>query len=178
MQERHDHEGREKVFELIKDVQVAQLVTCDEVGRMRSRPMVAQQNEFSGDLWFFTPRSSRKVREIERDGNVLLAYSDPSKQHYVNVRGRASVMIDAGKTRELWSEPMRVWFPKGPDDPDIALIRVHVDDADYWDSPSSTFVHAYGYVKAVVTGERPSPGEVAHVEMSDGGARRDHPEKV
>ncbi len=75
---------------------------------------------------------------------------------------------DPQKVRELWSEPVRVWFPKGPEDPDIALVRVRAREATYWDAPSSKFVMAYGYAKAVTTGERPQSGEigdVGHVEM-------------
>ena len=43
------------------------------------------------------------------------------------------------------------------DDPTIALIRVHPVKGEYWDSPSSTALHLYGYVKAAVTGESPKP---------------------
>jgi hypothetical protein len=61
---------------------------------------------------------------------------------------------------------MRAWFPKGTDDPQIALIRVHPAKGEYWDSPSSTLVHLYGYAKAVVTGESPKPGDQAKVNLS------------
>ena len=70
-----------------------------------------------------------------------------------------------GRRRNLWSEGLRTWFPKGSDDPRIALIKVDVDMAEYWDSPSSTMVYAYGYLKAITTGERPNPGENASVRF-------------
>jgi hypothetical protein len=60
---------------------------------------------------------------------------------------------------------VRVWFPKGPTDPDIALVRVRAREATYWDALSGAFVMAYGYAKAVTTGEPPHPGEVGHVEI-------------
>ncbi len=50
-------------------------------------------------------------------------------------------------------------------DPQARLVKVVADSVEYWDSPSSTMVHAYGYVKARMTGEPPSPGDVAHVKM-------------
>ncbi len=50
--------------------------------------------------------------------------------------------------------------PQGADDPALALVRVQVDIAEYWDSPSGTMLMAYGYVKAVTTGKRPDTGEV------------------
>ena len=97
---------------------------------------------------------------------MLLAYSDPRRQNYVSVRGTAQVVRDAARQKELWSEPLRVWFPKGAEDPAVALLRVKVEGAEYWDAPSSTLVHAYGYLKAVTTGEPPKPGDNDKVDFS------------
>ena len=146
---------RQKVWELIKDVGIALLVTTGEGGQMRGRPMAAMNKDFDGTLWFASRESAPKLGEIADHSHVLLAYSEPKSQHYVSVSGTAQVLRDVAKVKELWSEPMRVWFPKGPDDPDIALIRVDVHDAEFWDAPSSTWVYAVGYLKARLTGEAP-----------------------
>jgi hypothetical protein len=37
---------------------------------------------------------------------------------------------------------------------------VHPEKGEYWDSPSSTLIHLYGYAKAALTGSSPT-------EMSD-----------
>lgn len=166
METRSDQAARDKVFDLIKDIHVAQMVTIDAGGKLRGRPMVGQQEKFEGELWFFTSAQSGKIDEIEHHPEVLLSYSDPRSQTYVNVVGEAAVVRTPEKIRELWSEPVRVWFPKGAGDPDIALVRVDVKEAEYWDAPSSAFVHAYGYVKAVTTGKRPNPGETGHVDFT------------
>lgn len=165
MQHRSDEEGREKVMDLIKEVEFAQLVTHGTGGVMHSRPMVAVQTDADFSLWFMTKDGSRKVAELEADPRSLLVYSDGNAQNYVSVAGHAEIVRDRAKIRELWSEPMRTWFPQGKDDPSIALICVRPSVAEYWDSPSSTLVHAYGYVKSAVTGEPPKPGDVGHVDM-------------
>jgi general stress protein 26 len=160
VQTRTDQAARDKVWEMIRDVQVAMMVTLDDQGRMRGRPMRAVAlKEFSGTLWFFTSAPSPKTDEIRQDGRVLLAYSDPGRQNYVSVSGMAEVVRDVATQKEFWSEPLRTWFPKGPDDPNAALLRVEVEGAEYWDAPSSTLVHAYGYVKARLTGEPPKAGD-------------------
>lgn len=160
VQTRTDQAARDKVWELIREVQVAMMVTLDGQGRMRGRPMRAVAlKEFDGTLWFFTSQPSPKTDEIRQDDRVLLAYADPSAQNYVAVSGHAQVVRDAAKQRELWSEPLRAWFPKGAEDPHAALVKVEVEGAEYWDAPSSTFIHAYGYVKARLTGEPPQAGE-------------------
>jgi general stress protein 26 len=160
VQTRTDQAARDKVWQLIRDVQVATMVTLDAEGRLRGRPMRAVAlKQFDGTLWFFTSHPSPKAEEIRQDDRVLLAYADPSAQNYVSVSGHAQVVRDAAKQKQLWSEPLRAWFPKGPDDPHAALVKVEVEGAEYWDAPSSTLIHAYGYVKARLTGEPPQAGE-------------------
>ena len=148
------YNDRQKVWELIKEVRIALLVTSADQG-LRGRPMAAMNKDFDGELWFASRRDAPKLDEIKDDAHVLLAYSEPKDQNYVSVAGNARVVQDVAKVKELWSEPMRVWFPKGPEDPDIALIRVTVTSAEYWDSPSSAWVFAFGYAKARLTGEPP-----------------------
>lgn len=155
MNQKTDAGAREKVWELIKDIKTALLVTQNANGELQARPMVAMNKDFNGELWFFTSIASPKIDEIKRNENVLLSYSEPSDQNYVSVRGKARVSQDRGKIKELWSPAAHVWFPKGQDDPNIALIQVTVETAEYWDAPSSAFVYAYGYVKARLTGEVP-----------------------
>ena len=76
----------------------------------------------------------------------------------MSLSGNATLVTDKTLIEAHWSESMRTWFPKGKDDPEIALLKVTVTAAEYWDAPNSKMLHAYGYVKAVVTGESPSPG--------------------
>ena len=146
---------RQKVWELIQDIQIALMVTSGEGGALRGRPMAAMNKDFEGTLWFASRDGAPKLAEIDGDGHVLLAYSEPKSQNYVSVSGTAKVVHDSTKVKELWSEGMRVWFPKGPDDPSIALIAVTVVSAEFWDAPSSAWVYAMGYAKARLTGEAP-----------------------
>lgn len=159
----HHHtpsEARKKVVDLIEDVGFCMLATHAPDGGMHARPMVARQGDADGELWFFTGADSRKVGEIRREPKILLTYAEPKDQDYVALNGTAEVVRDTAKVRELWREPLRTWFPKGPDDPEIALLRVTLQNAEYWDSPSSAMVYAYGYAKARLTGEPPKPGDV------------------
>ena len=148
-------DDREKVWSLIKDIRIALMVTTGGDSHLHGRPMAAMNKTFDGELWFASRDDTPKLEEIASAPQVLLAYSEPKGQNYVSVSGSAKIVHDAAKVRELWSEGARVWFPKGPDDPDIALICVTVDSAEYWGSPSSAWVYATGYAKARLTGEPP-----------------------
>jgi general stress protein 26 len=163
---RSDAEAKRKVWEMIKDIDIAMMVTMDEQGRFRGRPMRASQKEFDGVLWFFTEAGSPKTGEVSQDERCLLAYSDPRRQDYVSVYGTAELVRDVAQQKKLWSEPLRTWFPGGAEDPKVALLKVTCEGAEYWDSPSSTLVHAYGYLKAVTTGEPPHPGANDKVDFS------------
>lgn len=151
----------QKLWELIKDVKIAMLTTEDADGVLRSRPMATQRVEFEGDLWFFTSASSKKVREAATHNEVNLSYADPGSNKYVSVSGSASLVRDPAKARELWNPIYKAWFPKGLEDPILALLKVEVNKAEYWDSPSSTMVQLAGFLKAVATGQtyQPGPGE-------------------
>ena len=154
----HDHrsnEGAEKLYKLIDDIRICMMTTVEQDGRLQSRPMYGLEADKAGDVWFFTRLESSKTTEISRDGHVNLAYSHPSKQHYISVSGRAEIVRDKGLIQDKWSEPMRTWFPEGKDDPQLALIRVHPEHGEFWDSPSSAVIHLYGYVKAAITGSPP-----------------------
>lgn len=168
METRQDETAHQKVFDLIKDIRVAQMVTVTAGGRLRSQPMVSRQETFSGELWFFTSAAAGKIGEIEQSGEVLLTYSDPARQNYVSFEGEGELIRETAKAEEVWSETMRVWFPKGPIDPDVALVRVRVREATYWDSPSSAFVVAYGHADAMATGGHIHPGDTRSVEFSRG----------
>ena len=153
-----DKNQADKLWDLISSIKFAMLTTEDG-GHLRSRPMAASQKGFDGVLWFFTRASSHKTEEIQADQRVGVSYADPDRQNYVSMSGSASLVRDKAAIDEHWSEILRSWFPKGKDDPDIALLRITVTQAEYWDAPNSTMVHAYGYLKARLTGSPPASGE-------------------
>ena len=133
----------EKLRALVKDIDFCMLTTADQDGTLRSRPMSTQQAEFDGDLWFFTAANTAKVEEVQRDHHVNVSYSDPEKNCYVSVSGTAQVMRDQAKINELWSPVLRAWFPKGPDDPNLALLKVTVNQAEYWDDTFISFLEFF-----------------------------------
>lgn len=157
-----------KLGELIEDIEFAMLTTVEEDGSLRARPMQTQKAGLDGALWFFTHAGTSKVEEIERERHVGVAYAKPEDNRYVSVSGTARTVRDRAKIEELWNPALKAWFPEGLEDPNIALIRVSVDHAEYWDAPSSTFVQLAGFVKAVATGETYKPGENEKLNLKQG----------
>ena len=61
---------------------------------------------------------------------------------YITLRGKASVSQERSKIKELWNAMYKAWFPKGKDDPEIAVLRVDISDGDYCEASSSKIVLA------------------------------------
>ncbi len=154
----------EKFKGLTEGIDFCMLTTING-GQLRSRPMSTQEMDESGDLWFFTSDETHKVDEIEKDNRVNVAYAKPDDNTYVSVSGSGSISKDRQKIEELWSPILKAWFPEGLDDPHLCLLKVSVEEAEYWDSPNSKIVQIYGFVKAMVTGEAAKGGEHGKVSL-------------
>jgi len=156
-------EGVARLAKLLQKFRIAMLTTVAEDGALTSRPMAVQEAEFDGDLWFFAQRDSHQVAYIRRQAEVGVALA--STDSWVSVAGTAEVVEDRDKARQLWNSGVEAWFPDGPDDPAIVLIKVHADGAEYWDSPGSRVTTMLSYAKSKVTGRRPDVGESRTVEL-------------
>ena len=157
-------ESIEKIRELTEGIDFCMLTTIDG-STLRSRPMSTQKFEFDGDLWFFTDDHTHKIDEIEKDPRVNVAYSKPDDNVYLSVSGRAQVVKDRAKIEELWSPILKAWFPEGLEDPSLCLLKIPVEQAEYWDAPSSKIVQLFGMVKAIATGQEADYGENKKIDL-------------
>jgi len=161
------HEENVKtVAALIKDIDFGMLTSVDADGTLHSRPMSCNKEvEFDGDVWFFTYGHTHKVEEIQAHPQVNVSFANPKSQTYVSLAGTAQLIRDKAKIEELWQPQLKAWFPKGTNEPDIALLKVTAHSAEYWDAPSSAVAHAVSLVKALATGKPAQPGENETVEL-------------
>ncbi len=163
--EHSQSEDVKKLAEMIKGIRIAMLTTADEDGSLRSRPMATQDTDFDGTLWFFTADDSPKVDEVQKERHVNLSFGDGGKNRYVSVSGTATLVKDAAKMKELYSPFIKGWFPDGLEDPKLALLKVEVSQAEYWDAPNSTVVRLAGFVKALVTHQPIQGGENEKIDL-------------
>ena len=107
------------------------LITHGADGQLRARPMAVLEIEASSRMWFISSEDSAKIHEISRDTDVHLVFQ---KDHdcYLSINGHATLVKDREKIAELWNEDFSPWFPQGKDDPEIILIAVTPQDAEYW----------------------------------------------
>lgn len=151
----------EKVYGILKEFSTAMFVTLGLGGRPAARPMhVARVDEEAGKLWFLTGKSGNLADELQKEAVTLLVFQKDNSA-YVSLRGRARLTQNASHIKDLWKEPYKVWFPEGPDDPNIALVEVDPMEAEYWDNRGlNKLEYLFESAKAYVKGETPDVSDI------------------
>jgi general stress protein 26 len=155
----------QKLSNLIDGIDIAMLTTRDINGRLHSRPMVTQEMDASGDLWLFTDCTSLKILEVTHEHRVNMAYVDPKLQKYISISGSAVLVADPEKMEELWKPIFFFWFPKGLDEPRLSLLRIQIDDAEYWDFSTNRGAKLASFAKSL-TGRSGTKNITEHGRLS------------
>ena len=161
---------REKLYDLIDDLEICMLTTRRPDGRLVSRAMATQKRAAGADLWFVTREGMAKLADIEQDPHINLAYYKDRTREWVSVSGIASISRDRQKIHELYATDWKIYFPEEgdprhgtKDDPRMVLIGVDVHAAVFLEVNKPQPVVLFELVKGWVTGEMPDVGEIHHV---------------
>lgn len=146
-----DEDPRETLAELLRGFRFAMVTTVDPAGKLTARPLTVQEAEFDGDLWFIVGRDSSVVAHARRTGTVGVALS--SNDAWVSLAGDAEVVDDRARLDEYWSAAVEAWFPDGPDDPAVTLLKVNAVSGEYWSSAGGRIATLVGLVKSKLTGQ-------------------------
>jgi len=142
----------DRVWGLMKKIGFAMLVMKDGA-KLRARPMTAYPERNENAIYFLTDARRHKDEEIARNPDINLSFADAGDQKYVSVTGTAVVSNDRAKIKQLFSTPAKAWW-NSADDPNIRVLKVTPDDAEFWDSPGKLI----SYVKmaaALASGTHP-----------------------
>lgn len=154
----------QKVADLIRGNRFAMLTTTSADGTIVSRPMALQDTDFNGDLWFFTRHDSRKIADLAAHPQVNVTVASGST--WVSLTGVGVEVDDLKRKRELWNAGVSAWFPDGPEDPEVRLLKVDATSAEFWDTPGGRLATLISFAKARVTGDQYSGGEHDTVDMT------------
>jgi len=151
----------EHLYDLLKDFDTAMLVTRSSEGHIHGRPMAVAELRADADAYFVTNIDSPKVAEITANPNVTLTFQ--SSNQFASVRGRVSIVRNQALIDRLWKKAWQVWFPKGPTDPAISLLKFDAQHGEYWDNAGAQGLqYAFEAVKAYAKGETPKSDEKQH----------------
>ncbi|WP_414044334.1 pyridoxamine 5'-phosphate oxidase family protein [Macrococcus sp. EM39E] len=118
----------DELFELIEKNDIAMLTTI-QGDKLVSRPMSYQEVDDNGDIWFITTRDTEKAEEILSDERVNVAFA---QKGFVSISGNAELVNDDSKKKEYWNKAIEMFLNTDYDDPNITLIKVNAESAEYW----------------------------------------------
>jgi general stress protein 26 len=147
----------DRVWDIMEDISVC-MVTTHAGGRMRSRPMHAIPDRDENAVYFITDIRGAKDDEIAAAPDVCLAFADIGDNTYLSVTGTAATVRDPAKAEEFWSTEAQAWWPRGPRDPAVRILRVVPEQAEYWDTRGNSVTVALKLVAARMTGREPDLG--------------------
>jgi general stress protein 26 len=153
-----DEKQADRVWEIIGRAPVCMMVTS-YAGGLRARPLEARPDRNAEVIWFLTDVRGLKDDEIEADCNICLTFVYPKDKVYLSITGDAFVSRDPARARMLWNEEQQIWWPGGPEDPNLLVVKVEPKRAEMWDGPASSAVAAFEFAKARITGDKPNLGE-------------------
>lgn len=142
---------REEILRALEQFRSGMLVTMRRDGALHGRPMRVAGHDEDGTVWFVTGAHSGKVDEVEKFEQAAAMFQAP--RLYLNLSGEAEVVHDPERLRSLWRESWRIWFPAGPDDPSITLLKLKPQSADLWDTRGLGILRvAIGAVRSFLQG--------------------------
>lgn len=65
---------------------------------------------------------------------------------------------------ELWNPAAEAWFPDGPEDPNVGVLKFTASGGEYWDTPGGRVATVFSFIKSKVSGE-PIEGDNGKVEL-------------
>jgi general stress protein 26 len=156
------------LWDLIKDTKFGMFTHRHADGMLHSHPLTTQNKSMDEGsiLYFFVPHSGEVAQRVQSDGKVNVSYANTSDDSYVSVSGTATVVDDMAKKEALWSSMAKAWFPGGAKDPNLALLEVKIQHAEYWDVKESKMVQLAKMASAAVTGKQPNLGEHKELNLS------------
>jgi general stress protein 26 len=160
-----EHEAR--VWDLLEKTGVGMLTTRFASG-LRARPMEPRPDRDGRAIYFITDVRGLKDDEVEAAPEVCLTLTNHKDKAYLSLTARASVLRDPLLAAKFWKSSDDVWWPEGPEDEHVRVLRLEPLRAELWDGPASSTVAAFEFAKARLTGAKPNLGENRKVTVEMG----------
>ncbi|MFO0678435.1 MAG: pyridoxamine 5'-phosphate oxidase family protein [Polyangiaceae bacterium] len=162
--ERHAHVG--KILATLRDVMFLSHSSGGhssggEFPAVSARPLHVTRLDDDHSMWFMVALDSKAVAEIRRHDVVSVTGHEGAR--WIHLTGRARVVDDRERVRAVWSKFHEVWFPDGPDDPNVGLVHFVPEGAEYWDTSGTRGLrYLFESAKALVTNTRVEPVPGSH----------------
>jgi len=157
-----DHETR--IWNIVEETAVGMLTTRF-TGGLRARPLEARPDRNGGVIYFIIDVRGLKDDEIAAAPEVCFTVTNAQDKAYLSITARASVLRDPLLAAKYWKKTDDVWWPGGPEDKHVRVLRLDPLRAELWDGPASSEVARHEFARARATGEKPNLGENRKVSI-------------
>lgn len=103
-------------------------------GQSHSEPLTAQLDKDQVDtIWFFIGKDNR----LAKGGSAMAQFVSKGQDFFACLSGSVTVDNNQAMIDKLWSKSVEAWFPGGKADPNLALLRFDIDEAELWETDMS-----------------------------------------
>jgi general stress protein 26 len=165
---KNEAKSHETLWDLIKDTRFCMLSHRHADGSLHSHPLTMQNKALDehASIYFFVSKKTEVGQRLRQDGNVNLSFANVKDDTWVSISGRATILEDARKKKELFGVIDKAWFD-GPEDPEMELVEVRIDEAEYWNVKENKLLQLLKMGTAAATGKRPNMGEHAELHFNN-----------
>ncbi|MBI5547010.1 MAG: pyridoxamine 5'-phosphate oxidase family protein [Deltaproteobacteria bacterium] len=159
--------GIEELQQLLQQFDTALLTTRGGDGHFHTRPMALQARSVEDGLWFATSERTAKVADLENDAHCGVAlYQGGHTPTYVSVSGTGELVHDRETIRRMWSPSWKAWFPDGPEQSDLVLIRLHPEHAEFVHPRTGKLQVLFTMARRLVTHGRQEPAPKVELDLA------------
>jgi general stress protein 26 len=149
---------KNRVWEILEHTPIGMLTTRFAAG-LRARPLDGRPDRMANAIFFVTDVRGFKDNEIGNCPDACFTVVDEKDKAYLSITGRAEILQNEALARRIWKEADTVWWPGGPQDTNVRVLRLDPQIAELWDGPASSVVASFEFAKARLTGAKPNLGE-------------------
>lgn len=112
------------VGDLIDKSKIAIISSVDSEGYPNTKAMLGvRERDGIKTLFFSTNTSSMRVKQYRENPKACVYFYDAKRFRGVMLVGTMEVVRDEENRRRLWRLGDRIYYPKGVDDPDYAVLK-------------------------------------------------------
>lgn len=159
-------EALTKLRELVDKIDIGMLCTYPgDDGYVHSVPMSRQEIDEQGNIWYLFSANSETYKNLQRDKKISILFAHVGDYNFLSINGIATISRDEARIDKYWNKFVEAWFEKGKDDPNIRVLKVNVEDAQYWDNKTNKLFTLIKVAASAISGSKLDIGRSGDLDI-------------
>ena len=130
----HGLQALPRLLDALARFEPAVLMSADGRGALYAPDPVVEHR--GRQLWLLADARTLLEWESGRHQDVVLTFQSRDERVFARLSGVAEPVVDPEVATSLWRAAFTRWFPGGPSDPRLLILRFDATSADFYESPS------------------------------------------